>query len=427
MRQALASPEHMNPGSQESEAERYLLGLFDFEKERDARALAKPYTLERVECALDVLGRPERRFRVAHIAGTKGKGSTAEHLYRLVAQLAGGPVGLFTSPHLVSLRERIRLGEELIPPGDLLEFSRRVLELNRERFAGGLTFFETVLIVALLHFKARGAQLVILETGLGGRLDATNAVEKNLAVLTRIGLDHQELLGNTLELIAGEKAGILKRGVPALALKQLGAVNEVFLRRAREVGCALDFVEPPPAPQEVAPSAWENAHLALAAAARLFPDRIGAWPGAAAVAARTVRGRMDARRWRGQDFYLDAAHNGLSMEMLAGELRKYPGHYLLCFAMAAGRDPRDLLAPLLPVVGEAVFAELPGGRPGVSPHLILKVAKGLKPDIRARVLDESLESWMEKPVSGAVKLITGSFYIVGAALSLIEARPQSSG
>ncbi len=194
---------------------------------------------------LDALGAPDAGMKILHVAGTNGKGSVCNDLYYIL-QEAGYRVGLFTSPHLVSIRERIQINGEMISEEDFLSCFLKVEE-TAERLTAGRsreekegtypTFFELLFHMAMLWFKEQKPDYVILETGLGGRLDATNVVrEKALTVITRIGLDHVEYLGNTVGEIAGEKAGILRPGVPVVYLEDPAEAAKVIGERAALLG-----------------------------------------------------------------------------------------------------------------------------------------------------------------------------------------------
>ena len=194
--------------------------------------------LENITHLLEFLGRPERKFKSIHIAGTNGKGSVSAML-AAIHTADGKQTGLYTSPHLVDFRERIRVDGEMIPEAEVADFLERIWPKVEELNA---TFFEVTTAMAFDHFARHKVDIAIIETGLGGRLDATNVLEKPLAtVITSIGIDHTAQLGPTLEHIAWEKAGILKAGVPAV-VNCLPAVEHVFVERAREVGAELQFV-----------------------------------------------------------------------------------------------------------------------------------------------------------------------------------------
>lgn len=185
------------------------------------------------------LGNPHKRVRTIHIAGTNGKGSTS-HLIAAVLQCAGLKTGLYTSPHLVDFRERIRVNGEMIPEQTVC----RWVEENRG-FLDELkpSFFETSFGMAMWYFAQEQVDIAVIETGLGGRLDATNIITPLLSVITNIGMDHTEFLGNTLQKIAREKAGIIKRGVPCVIGETDAATMNVFLDAAREAGILGDGLE----------------------------------------------------------------------------------------------------------------------------------------------------------------------------------------
>src|ERR1041385_5310444 len=180
-------------------------------------------------------GNPQDKLRFIHVAGTNGKGSTCamlESIYRA----SGLRVGLYTSPHLVSFRERIQVNRELIPEDDVVRFVCEAQSWLSPFDAGQHpTFFEIVTVIALRHFAEQKCDLVIWETGLGGRLDATNIVTPLASVITNIGIDHSEWLGDTIEKIAAEKAGIIKPGVPVITAAAPGAGFEVIAAKAREL------------------------------------------------------------------------------------------------------------------------------------------------------------------------------------------------
>lgn len=206
----------------------YLYGLTDYETERIARYDPQTLDLSRVERVLARIGSPHNRFPSLHIAGTKGKGSVAA-MCASVLQAAGLRTGLYTSPHLHSFRERIRVDGELIPQGELIALvseCRPIFDTEPT-----LTTFEAVTALAFLYFVRRQVDFAVVEVGLGGRLDATNVITPQLAVITSISFDHTYLLGHTLADIAREKAGIVKSGVPTVCAPQhaeaLTAIQDV--------------------------------------------------------------------------------------------------------------------------------------------------------------------------------------------------------
>lgn len=185
------------------------------------------------------VGNPHEHLRAVHVAGTNGKGSTA-HLIAAVLQASGLKVGLYTSPHLVDLRERIRVNGTPIPEAEVVAF----IEQNRDFLdATQPSFFETMTALAFRYFVAQNVDIAVVEVGLGGRLDSTNVITPILSVITNIGMDHTEFLGNTLPKIAKEKAGIIKPGVPCVIGETHPQTMNVFLDRAQECGILGDGLE----------------------------------------------------------------------------------------------------------------------------------------------------------------------------------------
>lgn len=185
-----------------------------------------------------LFGNPSRRLRCVHIAGTNGKGSTA-HTIAAIMQSAGLRTGLYTSPHLVDFRERIRVDGRMIPQSAVTDFVERYRAMD---VSLAPSFFELTTIMAFEWFVRQQVDVAVIETGLGGRLDTTNIIDPILTLVTNISYDHTAQLGNTLEQIAAEKAGIFKPGVPAVVSEAEDTVREVMERRAREVGAPIRFV-----------------------------------------------------------------------------------------------------------------------------------------------------------------------------------------
>jgi dihydrofolate synthase/folylpolyglutamate synthase len=193
--------------------------------------------LSRILAAFSRSGHPEKAFRTLHVAGTNGKGSTASYAYDVLRRLPLGPVGLYTSPHLIAAEERVRVDGKTISPRALRD-GFRVAE--RLAPAGDpLTWFEKMTWSATDWFRRKGVRIAVMETGLGGRWDATSACRPAVSVITTVGYDHREWLGKTLASIAAEKAGILRGGVPLVTGRLRPAARAVVLRRARRLGCGI--------------------------------------------------------------------------------------------------------------------------------------------------------------------------------------------
>ncbi len=188
---------------------------------------------------MTALGNPEGKFRSIHVAGTNGKGSVS-HFLASILQEAGYKVGLYTSPHLVDFRERIRINGEMIPKGDVVNFVAANYQLLT---TNSLSFFEMTVGMAFDYFAREKVDIAVVEVGMGGRLDSTNVIKPLLSVITNIGLDHTQFLGDTLEKIAVEKAGIIKEGVPVVIGETQPETAPVFLRVAEEHHAPITFAD----------------------------------------------------------------------------------------------------------------------------------------------------------------------------------------
>src|SRR5215510_1333337 len=214
------------------EATEYLYGLGN-------ETLAMKLGLESVRALASALDDPQRKFPAVHIAGTNGKGSTAA-MTASVLRAAGLSAGLYTSPHLVSITERIRIGDDEIAPNEFARLATDVRAAGERLVAEGAlpaspTFFEQVTMIAYLYFAERKVDLAVLEVGLGGRLDATNICEPVVTAITPVGFDHQKYLGDTLASIAGEKAGIVKPGIPVVIAPQSREAMAAIIARCEEL------------------------------------------------------------------------------------------------------------------------------------------------------------------------------------------------
>jgi dihydrofolate synthase/folylpolyglutamate synthase len=194
---------------------------------------------------LDLMEHPERCCPVIHVAGTNGKGSTCAFLASIL-EGAGKRVGVFTSPHLVSINERIRVNQRLISNEEFVEVfedTMQVIELAKQQGIAHPSFFELVFLMAAKYFQKQQVDYVIFETGMGGRLDATNVVKPVLCIITSVGLDHIKFLGDTLEKIAGEKAGIIKQGIPVIYFDRKNEATAVIQEYAEKMQADLHLVE----------------------------------------------------------------------------------------------------------------------------------------------------------------------------------------
>lgn len=187
----------------------------------------------------EALDNPHTKFKSIHIAGTNGKGSTS-HMLAAILQQAGYKTGLYTSPHLKDFRERIRINGEMISRDFVVNFVQRTMTLSE---AIQPSFFELTVAMAFDYFEKEKVDIAVIETGLGGRLDSTNIITPLVSIITNIGYDHMNLLGNSLPEIAGEKAGIIKAGVPVVIGEYLPETKDVFIRKARELAAPIYFAQ----------------------------------------------------------------------------------------------------------------------------------------------------------------------------------------
>lgn len=407
-------------------------------------------SLGRIERLLARLGHPERRLPpTVHVAGTNGKGSTVAFL-RAFAEAAGHRTHVYTSPHLVRFNERIRLAGSLIGDDDLADILE---EVDRANDGDPITFFEVTTAAAFLAFSRVPADLLILEVGLGGRLDATNVIDAPVvSLLTRISLDHIQFLGPTLTDIAGEKAGIVKAGRPAIAGRQADpVVEQVFADRAAALGAPLslhgrdwsvtatdtglrfqDAVRrldlPPPA--LIGAHQIDNAGLAIAATAHLplvigeQAIRVGLarveWP---ARLQRLLRGPLPDLLPPGWDLFLDGGHNDSAGEVLARQLAAWgaDGRPLdMVFGMLGSKRPLDFLRPLAPHVRRLRAVAIPGEANSVTADDAAAFAReagmqaGSAGDVAGAVADLAL---LGRDGAPARLLICGSLYLAGTVLA----------
>ena len=437
----------------------YLFGATDYEKMQRVRYNADTFSLERMRRLSAALGSPERRFASIHVAGTKGKGSTSAVLHAL-ALGCGLRAGLYTSPHLVDLRERIVVGREMIAREALRALVERARpEVERLRAAGPVvegtshyragdapTFFEIFTALAFRHFADEAVDLAVVEVGLGGRLDATNILAPLASVITAVSLDHTHQLGTTLEQIAGEKAGIIKPGVALVCQPQPAEVLAVIERAAREaaaplvlVGREVTYTWSPATPQVgirlavrtphadyndlFLPLMGEhqavNAATAIAAAeragpleARLTPERVRR-----ALAGVRWPGRMELLAGR-PDMLLDGAHNRASLQrLLEGLAQHFPGRRLVfVFASAADKDVDGMLAVLVEKAGGApvVLTKTQNPRASDPTDLAARFAShgGCGAETAPDTVSALAAARRRAPPDGLV-VVCGSLYLVG--------------
>jgi len=361
------------------------------------------------------------KFTVWHVAGTNGKGSVCAFL-ESVLRTSGRRTGLFTSPHLVSFRERIRIGSCPVAEDALAARLAELRELVQD-WEPHPTFFELTTALALRVFLDQGIEDLVMETGMGGRLDATNAVRSDVAVITSIGWDHRKWLGDTLGQIAAEKAGIFKAGVPAVVPAHLPPeAAEVMRSRAAEVGAPLRVVDRPLESDWVLGLAgshqrW-NAALARAALEALRPE----------LDEKVLRTGLAGTRWParfqviqngGTTFVVDGAHNVPAAEALVRTWREVFGQIrpVVVFGSVEDKDARGMLDRFREIAGQVIFTTVPSQR-GRPADVLADEAGRRVGDIIVEPPGAALE--MARSVAPHV-LVAGSLFLAGTALEHLGA------
>ena len=231
----------LEPAPHYNKAVDFLLSHTDYERMRVVRYNTTTFSLDRMRLLLKHLGNPHTKFKTAHVAGTKGKGSTC-HMLAAMLQAGGLKTGLYTSPHLLDMRERIRVNGEMIPAHDLVKYVKAIEPILKKMAADRPTFFEIFTALSFCYFADQKVDVAVIETGLGGRLDSTNVITPEVTGITSISKDHMSVLGNSTTKIAEEKAGIFKKDIPAVTVVQEPAVENVLRRVALQTKTTLEFV-----------------------------------------------------------------------------------------------------------------------------------------------------------------------------------------
>ena len=428
------------------------MGLPDFERSSNTPGHAE-YHLERMALLLERLGDPHLQVPAVHVAGTKGKGSTAAMVASiLVAQ--GYKTGLYTSPHLHSVVERIRVGLEPVSRGEfssLVEQAWPAVEWVGESGGYGIvTFFELITALAFLHFSQIGADFQVVEVGLGGRLDATNVVTPEVSVITSISLDHTATLGDTLALIAAEKGGIIKEGVPVVVAPQPEEAMAVFVEIAADRDAPLVQVE-----KELVWSgrdaeidgqsfdvvglrgsyhAWmpllgdhqlENATTAIATAETLAGKGVALSSDSILQGLRRVEwpGRLQVLSRDGPLVVVDGAHNPYSMGRLVQEVRRSFefDRVVLVFGANGGHSAQEMLAELSEL-SPSVFAVRSRHPRSASPNEIALAARqqGLPVVFESDDVGLATRRALETCEDGDLLLGTGSLYVVAEVTEEVE-------
>lgn len=435
----------------------YLYSFIDYSLTRSTRYSPEQFDLGRMQTFVEYLGRPDRAYPSIHIAGTKGKGSVAA-LCASALQAAGYRVGLYTSPHLEDYCERIQVDGQTISPAELTALVDELRPHLDE--VKNLTTFEITTGLALLYFARRGVSAAVVEVGLGGRLDATNVILPQVAVITALSYDHIDFLGETLTAIAGEKAGIIKPGVPVVLAPQKAEARRVVERVAAERGSPLirvgvdyrftalehslagqslmvwhkseqrrinaylnsDLASIPPELQLRIPLLGqhqvENAATAYAAL-QVAKDR------GLSITGKAIRAGFAAVRWPARFEILpnnpvlvvDSAHNRNSALRLRQTLDGYfPGQGVtLVFGASEDKDVEGMFTELMPRVSRVIATKSIHPR-AMAPELLESLAHRFgKPAQKADSIEAALQLAYQSTAAGEIILVTGSIFIAAGA------------
>ena len=409
--------------------------------------------LAAIDAVCERLGRPERAVESILVAGTNGKGSTAATLASICLS-AGVTTGLYTSPHLETVTERIRIGRDDIAREELDAMLADVFAAADRAPALPVTYFEAMTAAALLTFARRRLELSVLEVGLGGRLDATNVAPASVSVVTPIGLDHTEDLGPTAEAIAGEKAGIFRRDRPALVASSEPAIRRVFRDAAERVGAVLhEMAEETEVELDIDKGSGfrlttplrsyvlstplvgahqaENAALAVRAA-ELWRPRIEEEAVVRGVASVRWPGRLERFEARGRSgrtkvpVFIDGCHNPHGAQALARFLASTHRSADLVFGAMADKDVEAMAAVLGPAVRRIRL--VPAGSPrAATPEELARRFSASRPDAApAPSLASALEELLGDPSTESI-IVAGSLYLVGEARALLSGRFVEKG
>jgi dihydrofolate synthase/folylpolyglutamate synthase len=392
------------------------------------RNLGSRLGVDRMRLLSARIGHPERAQPCFHVAGTNGKGSTSA-MIEAIQRAQGRRAGLYTSPHLVQIGERIQVDRKPLPDAAVVALAERLRPhyeaIRAADPENAPTFFELITAAALLEFAERQVDVAVLETGLGGRLDATNVCVPEVCVITSIGLDHQEYLGPTLAAIAGEKAGILKPGVPCVVGDVPPEAEAVIVARAREAGAPLHFVRDRfaaglPETNLVGDHQRRNAGAALLAcelATRLPIDD--------AKARAALRSVEWAGRWQefrlaaGRRLIVDGSHNEEGIRAVAPLLAALPAPTVIVGALGVERA-RPLVAAAAQSAGRLVLVRPDNERACSVEELAALIPADFRGEIRRASVAELFPSPARCAAEGETIVVLGSLYLVGEVLARLR-------
>ncbi len=452
----------------------FLLGRIDYERTAVIPYRSRQFKLDRMLRFLAAVENPHHHLRAVHLAGTKGKGSTAS-MIAAVCRAAGYRTGLYTSPHLVSIEERMVVDGQACSPSELVDLvdqvRHAVAEMDREASAGlddpqGLTYFEITTAMAMLHFASRRVDIAVLEVGLGGRLDSTNVCRPEVTAITSISFDHMRQLGSTLAAIASEKAGIVKPGVPMISGVVESEPRDVIRAVCRDRAAPLievsrDYrIQYQPGPVDEILGGWVDfTETDRPDGLRLNGARlglVGPHQGANAGVALAVLAQLSRRGWEFPEAALrtgleevrcaarveliqgaptvviDAAHNAASIESLCAAIdeRFSDRRGLLVFATSRDKDIDGMLSRLIPRFDRIVFTRYQNNPRGIDPAALVARAQALIESNRdADLAPPEIRTGVDPPAAWKlaagwaaaedVICVTGSFFVAAEVRELV--------
>ncbi|MFC1651232.1 bifunctional folylpolyglutamate synthase/dihydrofolate synthase [Candidatus Latescibacterota bacterium] len=426
--------------SEYESAHDFLYGFVNYERGSDWKYNDDHFDLSRVSKLLHVLGDPHKKGRFVHIAGTNGKGSVAALVASALVE-SGYKTGLYTSPHLTTFRERIKINGEMISKDDIVGEVKKI----RDAAVGieGLTFFDVWTVLAFSYFASRSTDISIIEVGLGGRLDSTNVIEPDVSVITSISMDHLDKLGGTLEKIALEKAGIIKPGVPVVCAPQADGVRSVIEEKAKQSGSDFVYIGKEASFTidysviHYSGLSWElnyltiplngafqnqNSALALAALeilAAKFPS----------ITAESARKGIKNVSWPGRlqtlalnpEIIVDGASNIDAMTAVSEYLleRRPAGKIVVLFGICGDKEIERLIGILGTVVSQFVFTRADNPR-ALNADELMRLYGSETRDIYESDPVTALKKAASLAGPNGLVIVTGSLYLVGEILKNYE-------
>ncbi len=435
----------------------FIESFTNFEKRQPGSI--REYRPERMSYLLDYFNFPEKSFRKVHVAGSKGKGSTAVFISSILSS-AGYKTGLYTSPHVSSYKERISLAGSMIDDLIFLDFINRI-SLNIKNFIFRPTTFELLTLLSFLIFQSLKCDWAVIETGIGGRLDATNVIEPDICVLCPVEIEHRNLLGDSLESIASEKAGIIKKNIPVFSSRQTGIVKSTFLDKAEKAGTEIYFIEDIVdviktkislpvmkikilkkdknnfsriSTSMIGQHQGENAGLAAVVCEYILNSIPPPSPAAGAIK-RYIRlgikkaflpGRLEILQTKPY-IILDAAHTPSSINRIIGVMKSlFSDNIILILGIIQGKEIEKISEVLSGNV-QRIIVSTPGKFKKSNPMDVYKIVRKMHPLTELELLPrDALKRALSCSNGKKPILVAGSFYMISEIRSLIKNTPAVS-